>query len=47
LSAPLIWLVTAIYACVSIDQFVKGNIGGGIMFSGYAWANAGILFFVK
>ena len=47
MSTPLIWIVTAIYAYVSIDQFRLGNVGGGVMFAGYSFSNFGILFFVK
>jgi hypothetical protein len=46
-STPLIWIVTAIYAYVSFDQFRQGNVGGAVMFCGYCVANFGILFFVK
>jgi hypothetical protein len=44
------WLVGAmglVYLAVSVDQFMKGATGQGIMFLGYAIGNAGILLVVK
>ena len=42
MSAPLILFVMVIYACVSIDQFCRGNIGMGIAWAGYSFANIGL-----
>lgn len=43
MSTPLIWVVTAIYAWVSVDITRKGDIGDGVMYLGYTIANFGIL----
>lgn len=43
MSAPLIILVTLIYAGVAIDQAMQGSWGGAVMFAGYALANCGVL----
>lgn len=40
------WLVIAVtlaYVWVAIEQYALGNLYVGIMFSGYAFANLGIL----
>lgn len=42
MSAPLIWVVTAIYAFVAIDLARKGEWMGAT-FAGYALANVGII----
>jgi len=44
------WLVAAmglVYLVVAIDQFMKGGMGTGIMFLGYAIGNAGLVLQVK
>ena len=41
-SAILINLVTFIYVAIAIDLFYKGNIGLGMCYAGYAFANVGI-----
>jgi hypothetical protein len=44
------WLVAAmglVYFVVAVDQFIKGGIGTGIMFLGYAVGNAGLVLQVK
>jgi tellurite resistance protein TehA-like permease len=42
MSGWLIALVGFIYAAISIEQFMKHNPGMGIIFFGYALANAGM-----
>lgn len=42
MSGPLIAITGAIYAWIAIDQFVRGNPGMGIAYTGYAFANAGL-----
>jgi hypothetical protein len=41
-SGPLIILTGAIYAYVSFDQFMAGNVGMCIAYLGYAFANIGL-----
>ena len=44
------WLIAAmgiIYAVVAVDQFIKGGVGTGIMFLGYALGNVGLVLQVK
>jgi len=44
------WLVTAmgfVYFVVACDQFMKGGMGTGIMFLGYAIGNVGLVLQVK
>lgn len=44
------WLVSAmgfVYLTVAIDQFMKGGVGTGIMFLGYAIGNVGLVLQVK
>jgi len=44
------WLIGAmgiVYAIVSIDQFIKGGVGQGIMFMGYAIGNIGLVIVAK
>ena len=44
------WLVAAmgmVYAVVALDQFIKGGMGTGIMFLGYAIGNIGLVLQVK
>jgi hypothetical protein len=44
------WLIAAmgvVYLIIAIDQFVKGGIGTGIMFLGYAMGNAGLVMVAK
>ena len=42
MSAWLIAIVGFVYAVVAIDLIVKGNIGLGIAFVGYALGNVGL-----
>ncbi len=42
MSAPLLWLVTAIYAYVAIDLARKGE-WMALAFAGYTLANIGII----
>ncbi len=44
------WLIAAmglVYFIVAIDQFMKGGVGTGIMFIGYAIGNAGLVLVAK
>lgn len=44
------WLIAAmgcVYFIVAIDQFMKGGIGTGIMFIGYALGNVGLVMVAK
>ncbi len=43
MSLPLLILVTIIYAGVTIDNALKGNMGIAIMFAGYTVANIGVM----
>lgn len=47
MSGPLILFVGAIYAYVAIDQFLKGNTGMGMAFTGYAFSNLGLSMFAR
>jgi hypothetical protein len=42
MSGWLILLTGAIYLWVCIDQALKGNIGMGIAYAGYAFSNIGL-----
>lgn len=42
MSGPLILLVMVIYAIVSVDQFLRGNVGMGIAWAGYSVSNIGL-----
>jgi hypothetical protein len=44
------WLIAAmglVYFIVAIDQFMKGGVGTGIMFIGYAIGNVGLILVAK
>jgi hypothetical protein len=44
------WLIAAmgfVYFIVAIDQFMKGGVGTGIMFIGYAVGNVGLVLVAK
>tara|TARA_R110000868_G_scaffold129813_2_gene339010 strand:+ start:78 stop:221 length:144 start_codon:yes stop_codon:yes gene_type:complete len=44
------WLIAAmgfVYFIVAIDQFMKGGVGTGIMFVGYAIGNVGLILVAK
>jgi len=47
MSAPLIVLVGLIYAYIAVEQLYKGNVGGGLMYAGYAFSNIGLFMLVK
>jgi hypothetical protein len=47
MSAPLIIITGLIYAYIGLEQLYKGNVGGGIMYAGYAFANVGLFMAVK
>lgn len=42
MSGWLIALTGCVYSFVSLEQFLKGNIGLGIAYAGYAFANIGL-----
>ena len=44
------WLIAAmgvVYFVVACDQFIKGGIGTGIIFLGYAIGNVGLVLVAK
>jgi hypothetical protein len=44
------WLIAAmgvVYFVVAMDKFVKGGVGTGIMFLGYALGNVGLVMVAK
>ena len=43
MSTYLIALVMLIYAWVAADQYMAGNTGMAIAFTGYAFSNAGLI----
>jgi hypothetical protein len=47
MSSWLVGLMGLVYLGVAIEQFMKGGYGQGIMFTGYAIGNVGILLVVK
>lgn len=47
MSGWLIAITGLIYACVAIEQGVKGNIGLAIAYTGYAFANIGLYLLAK
>jgi hypothetical protein len=42
MSGWLIMLTGCVYSWVAIEQYMKGNIGLGIAYTGYAFANMGL-----
>jgi hypothetical protein len=47
MSGWLIALTGAIYAAVSVEQFVKGEPAMGIVYAGYSFSNCGLWWLVK
>ena len=47
MSTWLVVLVTFIYAYVSIEQYVKGDLSLAIVYLGYTVANLGLIMVVK
>jgi hypothetical protein len=47
MSAPLIIVTGLIYAYIALEQVYKGNVGGGLMYAGYAFANVGLFMSVR
>lgn len=43
MSAGLIAAVTVVYAGVAVLEFTAGRYGMGVVFSGYAFANIGLI----
>jgi hypothetical protein len=46
-STWLIGIIGVVYFMVAIDQFIKGGVGTGIMFLGYALGNVGLVIVSK
>ena len=47
MSAWLIAAVGCVYAYIAVEQFVQGNVGMGIAYSGYALGNVGLFMLAK
>jgi hypothetical protein len=47
MSSWLIGVIGIVYAAVAVDQFMKGGVGQGIMFMGYAIGNIGLVIVAK
>jgi hypothetical protein len=47
MSTWLIGVIGVVYFVVAVDQFIKGGVGQGIMFLGYALGNVGIMMVAK
>lgn len=47
MSAWLIGVIGVVYFVVAVDQFIKGGVGTGIMFLGYALGNVGLVIVAK
>jgi len=47
MSSWLIGIIGVVYFAVAIDQFMKGGVGQGIMFLGYALGNVGLVIVAK
>jgi uncharacterized membrane protein len=47
MSGPLIILVGFIYAYVAVDQYLSGNSGLAIAYTGYAFSNIGLWMIAK
>jgi hypothetical protein len=47
MSSWLIGVIGVVYFVVAVDQFIKGGVGTGIMFLGYALGNVGLVIVAK
>jgi hypothetical protein len=47
MSSWLIGVIGLVYAFVAVEQFMKGGVGQGIMFMGYAIGNIGLVIIAK
>jgi len=47
MSTWLVVLVTFIYAYVSIEQYIKGDLSLAVVYLGYTVANLGLIMVVK
>jgi hypothetical protein len=47
MSSWLIGVIGVVYFAVAVDQFMKGGVGQGIMFMGYAIGNIGLVIVAK
>ena len=42
MSGPLIVITAIIYVWVAVDQYLQGNTGLAVAYSGYAYSNIGL-----
>jgi hypothetical protein len=42
MSGPLIVITALIYLWVAVDQYLRGNVGLAVAYSGYAYSNIGL-----
>ena len=42
MSTWLIIFVGLVYAYISVENFIQGNVGMGIVFAGYSFSNYGL-----
>lgn len=47
MSSYLIAFVTCIYAFIAVEQYLKGNVPGFIIWAGYSFANWGLMLSAK
>lgn len=47
MSTPLVGIVILIYVYTGIEQIIKGNVSGGVMWLSYACANAALIWQIK
>ena len=47
MSVPLIIITALIYLYVAIEQFLKGNTGMAVAYSGYAYSNIGLFLLAR
>jgi hypothetical protein len=43
----LIIVVGFVYAAIGVEQFLKGSVGNAIVYTGYAFSNAGLFMLAK
>lgn len=47
MSSWLVAIIGFVYLYIAAEQYIKGNPGMAVMFSGYALANVGIIMGIK
>lgn len=47
MSSYLIAFVTCVYAFIAVEQYLKGNVPGFIIWAGYSFANWGLMLSAK